>query len=184
VPCGASVSPDSGVKNSFQWFRNGSPISGATNQTYKLKDADAGASIKVKVRLTKSGYESVSKTSAPVTIKAAGSWDNPMSWGSSLGFEEGLVKVTVGEPTNVTADLVGKGALNPATGNAYWLVKVTVLNDSTRGWHVSKLSERKGIALAFEADNGRVYRDWVDAEVVEKAGWRVRPQSVTGRLRR
>ncbi|MDF1489795.1 FlgD immunoglobulin-like domain containing protein [Tessaracoccus caeni] len=48
---------------SYQWYRNGSKIKGATKSTYKLAKADKGKKITVKVTGKKSGYTSVTKTS-------------------------------------------------------------------------------------------------------------------------
>jgi len=56
------------VTVSYQWLRNGKPISGATKSTYTLVKADAGAKITVKTTGKKAGYTAVSKTS---TAKAA-----------------------------------------------------------------------------------------------------------------
>jgi hypothetical protein len=58
---------DSGVTLSYQWNNNGNPISGATSSTYVVQPADDGQSITVTVTGTKSGYNSASETSAPVT---------------------------------------------------------------------------------------------------------------------
>lgn len=53
----------SGVKLSYQWYRSGSKISGATKSSYKLTSKDKAKKITVKVTGTKSGYLSVTKTS-------------------------------------------------------------------------------------------------------------------------
>jgi len=53
----------SGVKLSYQWYRSGSKISGATKSSYKLTSKDKSKKITVKVTGTKSGYLSVTKTS-------------------------------------------------------------------------------------------------------------------------
>jgi len=53
---------------SYQWKRNGSAISGATRSTYKLTSWDAGKQVTVTVTGRKSGYTTVSKTSAAVTV--------------------------------------------------------------------------------------------------------------------
>jgi len=58
----------SSTKLSYQWLRAGVAISGATSSTYTLVAADAGKAISVKVTGTLSGYASVSKTSATVTV--------------------------------------------------------------------------------------------------------------------
>ena len=53
---------------SYQWYRNGKKISGATKKTYKLTKADKGKVIKVKVTAKKSGYASTTKTSKGKTV--------------------------------------------------------------------------------------------------------------------
>lgn len=52
----------------YQWFRGGVAISGATGKTYTVKKQDRGARITVRVTATKSGYASLSRTSAPISI--------------------------------------------------------------------------------------------------------------------
>ena len=49
---------------SYQWYRNGAKIKGATKSTYKLATKDKGKKITVKVTGKKSGYATVAKTSA------------------------------------------------------------------------------------------------------------------------
>lgn len=53
----------SGTKLSYQWCANGKPIKGATKPALTLKSAQKGKVITVKVKGTKSGYTTVSKTS-------------------------------------------------------------------------------------------------------------------------
>ncbi|MFK4788873.1 fibronectin type III domain-containing protein [Microbacterium sp. ZW T5_56] len=48
----------------YQWYRDGTAITGATATTYKLTTADAGRKLTVRVTGTKSGYGTVVKTSA------------------------------------------------------------------------------------------------------------------------
>ncbi len=55
-------------KFSYQWLRNGTPISHATKSTYKLKAADAGKSIQVVIRGTHAGYIKGTDTSSPVVV--------------------------------------------------------------------------------------------------------------------
>ncbi|MBK7821191.1 MAG: CHAP domain-containing protein [Tessaracoccus sp.] len=52
------------VKLSYRWLRNGKAVKGATKSTYKLKKADKGKKITVKVTGKKSGYTTASKVSA------------------------------------------------------------------------------------------------------------------------
>ncbi|MDJ1372786.1 hypothetical protein [Gulosibacter molinativorax] len=59
-----------GTTRKYQWYRNDVAISGATGYTYKLTASDAGKQISVKVTGSKTGYNSVTKTSAKtVAIK-------------------------------------------------------------------------------------------------------------------
>jgi hypothetical protein len=53
---------------SYQWYRNGAKITGATKSTYKLTTSDKGKKITVKVTGKKSGYLAVAKTSAAKTV--------------------------------------------------------------------------------------------------------------------
>lgn len=55
----------------YQWYRNTTPISGATKQTYTLVAADAGRRIKVRIRATATGVTTLEKFSAERSIAAA-----------------------------------------------------------------------------------------------------------------
>lgn len=52
------------VKLSYRWYRGSKAISHATRTSYKLKSADKGKTITVKVRGTKSGYDTVTAKAA------------------------------------------------------------------------------------------------------------------------
>lgn len=57
---------------SYQWLRDGSAITGATTDLYRLAAADLGKKISVRVTGTKAGYDDVSATSAQTdTVVAA-----------------------------------------------------------------------------------------------------------------
>ena len=56
-----------GVKLTYQWYRAGKTIKKATKSTYTLVKADKGARLTVKVKGSKSGFTSVSKTSKETT---------------------------------------------------------------------------------------------------------------------
>jgi hypothetical protein len=56
------------VTLTYQWYRGSSKISGATAKTYTLVAADAGKTVKVKVKGVKSGYTTVTRTSPGVAV--------------------------------------------------------------------------------------------------------------------
>lgn len=56
----------SGASYSYRWLRSGSPISGATKSTYKVKTADRGKSISVRVTGKAPGYTTKVVTSSSV----------------------------------------------------------------------------------------------------------------------
>jgi hypothetical protein len=60
---------DSGVKITYQWFRDGANISKATGKTYRLTSSDRRAEIVIRIQVTKPGFESVTIDSAPVIVR-------------------------------------------------------------------------------------------------------------------
>jgi hypothetical protein len=55
------------VTLSYQWYRNGKPIKGATRAAYKLKHVDRRKKLTVKVTATKPGYTTLTQTSKATT---------------------------------------------------------------------------------------------------------------------
>ncbi|PVZ56387.1 hypothetical protein [Arthrobacter sp. H-02-3] len=53
-----------GTAFTYRWLRNGVPISGATESTYKVRTADKGTKLTVRVTGSRFGYTTVSRTSA------------------------------------------------------------------------------------------------------------------------
>lgn len=62
----------SGVIVSYQWYRNGRPITGAVGRSYELAGADKGTKITVRITGAKTGYTSVTRTSKATKKVAAG----------------------------------------------------------------------------------------------------------------
>jgi len=60
------------VVSTYQWYRNGVTIDGATGTGYVLTAADAGANITVAVTGTKAGYSATTVTSTPTAPVALG----------------------------------------------------------------------------------------------------------------
>ena len=59
---------DSGVKLSYQWYRDSSVISTAIAKSYKLTVADVGHTLTFRVTAVKPGYITVITTSAPTGV--------------------------------------------------------------------------------------------------------------------
>ncbi|CAH0268901.1 hypothetical protein SRABI26_03605 [Arthrobacter sp. Bi26] len=45
-----------GMKLTYRWLRNGAPISGATSATYKVRSADKGKNVNVRITATRPGF--------------------------------------------------------------------------------------------------------------------------------
>ncbi|KUM36593.1 hypothetical protein AR689_14625 [Arthrobacter sp. EpRS71] len=58
----------SGTTLTYQWYRSGAAIAGATAKNYKLVSADQADSIRVRVTGTKAGYTTVAKYSAVTAL--------------------------------------------------------------------------------------------------------------------
>ncbi|MCU1417415.1 MAG: hypothetical protein JWP32_1589 [Schumannella sp.] len=56
----------------YQWYRDGAQIKGATAKTYKLAASDVGREMTVRVTAAKAGYATLSSTSAPTADVAPG----------------------------------------------------------------------------------------------------------------
>ncbi|MDR1833096.1 MAG: Ig-like domain-containing protein, partial [Propionibacteriaceae bacterium] len=58
------------VSTQVQWLKDGSPIPGEVNATYRIAAADAGHAISAKISANKAGYTSVSTMVGPVAVSA------------------------------------------------------------------------------------------------------------------
>jgi hypothetical protein len=67
VSAGAAVWNEPDVATSYQWLRNGAPISRATSLSYTVTSADIGASLAIRTTGTKTGYASAVLISNAVT---------------------------------------------------------------------------------------------------------------------
>lgn len=61
-----------GTKFSYQWYANGSAISGATRSTYTISSKYVGKRISLKIKGSQSGYTTFSKTAASTGVVKSG----------------------------------------------------------------------------------------------------------------
>lgn len=87
----------SGFSFSYAWKKNGVAIAKATRSSYALTAADAGASISVSVTITRSGFASVTRSSAGILVGTSGQLA-----ATSLPTYAGVVDGTVRARTTIT----------------------------------------------------------------------------------
>ena len=110
----------------YQWLRAGTPIPGATQQTYRLTAADAGSRIAVRVTARRAGYASASATSPQSTVdrgELAPLTRPKVSGTARLGK---TLKATVTAPAGASLDyqwLRGGKPVKGATSRTYRLTK-------------------------------------------------------------
>ncbi len=115
-----------GTALTYQWYRNGSAISGATAATRVLAAADQGAKLTVRVTGTKTGYATTTKESAQTATVVAGTLVAPtptisgtLSVGSTLTANPG----TWTSGTTLAYQWYRSGvAITGATAKTYTLV--------------------------------------------------------------
>lgn len=139
----------------YRWSRGGTAISGATGSTYTLVAADAGATISVAVTGSKTGYASVTRTSAPTSPIATVSASPTITLTGTITADRtllpaaqavyvvsGTVTVAAGATLSIPAGAVVKFSSDAslrvdgslvAQGSAAAPVEFTSLRDDTRG---------------------------------------------------
>jgi hypothetical protein len=118
------TAPTSGVTYTYQWYRGTTAISGATAKTYNPVAADLDQQIKVKATAKATGYTSLAKESAAVTV-AAGDivWATPTITGTYKVGQTLTANATATAPTSgVTFTYQwyrGTAAISGATAKTY-----------------------------------------------------------------
>jgi hypothetical protein len=115
---------DDGTELAYQWLTDGDVVEGATGKTYTPGPGTLGAVVTVAVTGTKTGYESVTKTSEATAAVVKGdlvSAPVPMITGTAkVAVELTAVPGTWDDGTELTYQwLIGGEPVNGATGTAY-----------------------------------------------------------------
>lgn len=124
---------------SYQWYRDGKAISGATGDTYKLVEADAGA--KISVEATSSGNYVGTLTSDPVEVGKMTLPGTLTISGTTTNVGDTLTATMENsvDAANYTIQWYRNGvAISGATGNTYTIVK------ADKGDNISAIATAKG----------------------------------------
>lgn len=136
------------VTLSYRWYRDGKAISGATAASYTVVAEDAGRALTVRVTGRRSGYTSVTVSSAAATIGTATFTASPAPAISGTTRVGSTLKATTGTWSPVPASLSmqwkrdGK-AIASATGMTYTLqpadlgAVITVTTSATQQGHTT-----------------------------------------------
>lgn len=147
-----------GLAFSYQWLRNGAPISGATKATYQVTSADSGKSLAVRVTASRAGYADGTATSTSVTAgKALTATPTPKVTGTAKVGKTLKAKAGTWKPAKVTVKyqwLRDGAAVKSATKSSYKLTKadaghklsVRVTGSKSGYASVAKVSAAKSIA--------------------------------------
>ena len=127
---------------SYQWNRNGAPITGATASTYAVTGIDAGATLSVTVTGTKASYTTVSRTSAnTATISTINFTSTPTPTVAGT--------LRVGETLTASA---GSWSPTPTTTTYQWYRDGSPILGATRSTYTAVAADRdKNLSVAVTA---------------------------------
>lgn len=140
------------VELAYQWYRGSTAIPDAKVSTYVLTDADAGDALKVKVTGSRTGYNPVSKTSAPTdAVEQPGVLTTATPRISGTARVGQTLKVAAGDWGPGTVKLTyrwyhASRAISGATGTTY---KVRSVDEDHTIW-VKVTGSKEGYASVSE----------------------------------
>ena len=101
-----------GVTRTYQWFRGGVAVAGATKATYTLAAADAGKAVHVVVTIKKPTFTTIVKASVPADYSIVPSGPNSITGVAKVGKTLSITPVTYSSPKD--------GALTPTLAYAWY----------------------------------------------------------------
>ena len=151
----SGISDDDGLSNAaytYQWQADGAEISGATNSTYTLADADEGKAVSVKVTFTDdAGNEEESTSAATDAVEAK---PNSPATGEPTINGTALIGETLTANTSGIADEDG---LDNASFSYHWLADGSNISGATgSAYTVADADEGKAVKVrvSFTDDRG------------------------------
>jgi hypothetical protein len=149
---------DSGVTFAYRWLKDGQVVS--TSSSYKVDSADVGSSFTVEVTGSKSGYSSVTKTSAQTAAVALATfryWSTPKISGSAK----------VGKSLTVSPGLWDSGT----TVSIQWLRSGAPIAGATaRTYKLTAKDKGKQISVRMVAENDGYESKTVTSAKTAKVG--------------
>jgi hypothetical protein len=138
----------------YQWYRNGSGIKGATAKSYTATASDRGKTLAVRVTGSKRGYAARAVTSAKTSTVAAGSLTSAVpriSGTAKAGSRLSVSRGTWTSGTKLTQRWYRNGAaISGATGTSYTLKSA----DAGRTISVRVTGSKAGYATVTKASAG------------------------------
>jgi hypothetical protein len=123
----------------YQWLRDGEPITGATDSAYTPVGSDVGTELSVRMTVTVAGYRLEQVTSDPVVV-VAGTVNptaisvSPTSWSPGAGASSQTATVSLNSATWQVASKPTWATVSPTTGagNSQVTVSVTANTGASR----------------------------------------------------
>lgn len=137
----ASVGVPSGTKLSYQWYRSGQPVKGATGASLRLGSLDVGRGVQVRLTASKPGYSALKLSSATVTI------------GKAVNRATALPRLSGSKSTGSTLTVSpGTYSVKPSSYTYQWLRDDKSIGGATRsGYRLTSSDNGKKISVRVTA---------------------------------
>ena len=135
---------DPAAKRTYQWYRNGKAIKGATKSTYTPVSADRGKDLHVRISITKTGYSEVVRTSVKRNFSVSNT-SKPTITGTAKVGQTLTATVTTGQVQNVSS---GAWSTAGVTVSYQWLRDgKTISGATTPTYTLKSLDKGKRISV-------------------------------------
>ena len=176
----ASVKLPSGTKSTYQWYKNGKKIKGATKKSYKLGAKDIGAKYQVRMTVTKAGFKKLNLSSNTVKVGKASFAVKANPKVSGTRKSGSTMKATGGSfspaPSTRSYQWLRNGkAIKGATRSSYKLTnsdagtKISVQVTAKKANYTSKSAKSASVGIA------RILKTVISKDGTYKVGSKLKP---------